>query len=338
MVSPRHFTAWMSLACVLVLAHAPRTSAQDTPPTPPATTAPVRVADAPADADPNAARARELFQEGVAFSRSERWAEALASFQQSLALVERPSTVLNIATALQRLGRARECVAAVDRYLVISDPVADAESRARATTLRQAMTASLAYLSLALLPADAQVSINGNLAAIDAGTPLELDPGTYAFVVEREGYLTTRFTLDLSPGASTSRAVSLTQRPLDPAVLEVATQVVGARIQVDGDIVGTDEIEMEVVPGSHVVRVTADGWEPFERTLAIEAGTRGRVDAQLARPGTCQSLECEPAFWIVGGILLAGAAATAIALPIALATPEPPYGGTANFHIDALSF
>ena len=340
-MSVRLAASVLSITCALLLAgsvaHAQEATttapAEATPPITPPITPPAATAE-----DPNAVRARELFQQGVALSREERWAEALSSFQQSLALVERPSTLLNIATALQRLGRARECVAAVDRYLAVSDPADDAEARARATTLREAMVASLAHLSLAVLPPDAQVSINGTLTTIDTSTPLELDAGSYTFVIEREGFLTTRFTLDLQPGASASRAVSLAQRPADPARLEVATQVVGARIQVDGDIVGTDEIEMEVLPGSHVVRVTATGWDPFERTLSIDAGTRARVDAQLSRPGACQSVECEPAFWIVGGILVAGAVAAAISLPIALATEDPPYGGTANFHVDALRF
>ncbi len=316
-----------------------RASAQDTAP-PPATAPATTPTDTPPAAaeDPSAVRARELFQQGVGLSRAERWAEALAAFQQSLALVERPSTLLNIATALQRLGRSRECIAAVDRYLAVSDATADAEARTRATTLRDAMVAALAHLALAVLPDDAQVSINGVVAPLEPGRPLELDAGTYAFVIEREGHLTSRFTLDLAPGANASRAVSLAPRPAEPARLEVSTQVGGARIEVDGDVVGTDEIEMEVVAGSHVVRVSASGWDPFERTLSIDAGTRARVDAQLSRPGACQSLECEPAFWIVGGLLIAAMAATAITLPIVLAEEEPPYGGTANFHIDALRF
>jgi hypothetical protein len=70
----------------------------------------------------------------------------------------------------------------------------------------------------------------------------------------------------------------------------------------------------------------------------VEAGTRARIDAQLSRPGACQSVECEPAFWIVGGLVLAGAAAAAISLPFALASEQPPHGGTAGFHVDALRF
>lgn len=325
--------------CLVFLAIAGSARAQDAPgPTAPVEAAPAAQVVAPTEApDPAQTRARELFQEGVALSRTERWAEALGRFRASAAIVERPSTLLNIATALQRLGRARECIAAVDRYFLIA-PESDTQPRAQAAALRDAMQQSLGHVSLAVLPEDAEVLVDGEPVDARYVGALSLDPGTHAFLVQRDGHLPARFTLELAPGASASRAITLAARPPEPARLEVSTQVVGARIEVDGDVVGTDEIELELLPGAHVVRVAATGWEPFERTLRIDAGTRQRVDAQLSRPGGCQSVECEPAFWIVGGVLLAGAAAAAIALPFTLATEAPPYGGTANFHVDALRF
>jgi hypothetical protein len=312
---------------------APATATPD--PTTPAPQTPA--AQTPEVADAAQARARDLFQEGVALTRTERWAEALARFRESAAIVERPSTLLNIATALQRLGRARECIAAVDRYFLIA-PETDAAPRAQAAALRAAMQQSLGHVSLAVLPEDAEVLVDGEPVDARYVRSLTLDPGSHAFLVQREGHLPARFTLELAPGASASRAVSLVARPAEPARLSVSTQVVGARIEVDGDVVGTDEADLELLPGAHVVRVVANGWDTFERSVSIEAGTRQRIDAQLSRPGACQSVECEPAFWIVGGLIVAGAAAAAIALPLALATEAPPYGGTANFHVDALRF
>lgn len=288
-------------------------------------------------ASPDEARARELFQQGVAFSRTEQWAEALARFRASAALVERPSTLLNIATALQGLGRARECIAAIDRYFLIA-PETDTEPRARAAALRTAMQESLARVALAILPADAEVLVDGEPVDAQHVGQLLLDPGTHAFIVQREGYLPSRFTLDLSPGGSASRAVSLSERPTQPARLAVTATIDGARIEVDGDVVGTDDVELEVLPGPHVVRVRAEGYVPFETSVSLGPGSTQRIDAVLSREGGCRSVECEPAFWIVTGILVAGGAATAIALPFALATEGPAYGGSANFTVDALRF
>jgi hypothetical protein len=332
---------WLAAALLALGAHPARaqdTPAPATPPSPLSATAPSSATTPSQVAEASADRARAHFQEGVSLSRAERWAEALAAFEQSAAIVERPSTLLNVATALQRLGRARECIAAVDRYLRATEITGDAEARARATALREAMVAALAQVSLAVLPADAQVSIDGRLEVLTADVPIELDPGRHAFVIEREGHLPARFQLELQPGQRVSRAVSLAERPAEPARLEVSTQVMGARIEIDGEVVGTDEVELELLPGPHIVRVAAAGWEPFERALRVEAGTRARIDAQLSRPGACQSVECEPAFWIVGGLVLAGAAAAAISLPFALASEQPPHGGTAGFHVDALRF
>jgi len=314
---------------------APRANAQELTTPDPGVAAPV--AEAPSSDDATA-RARALFEQGVAFSRTERWAEALEAFQQSAALIERPSTLLNIATALQRLGRPIECVVAVERYLAISDVSADADARGRASALRDAMLAAIAHVALAILPADARLSIDGNEVDLPDDGRIALDPGAHTFRIERDGHIPSRFTLDLSRGENVSRAVALVLRPSDPAFLEVTTQVVGARIEVDDDVVGSEHVELEVAPGPHAIRVSAEGWSTFDRALVIEAGTRARVDAQLSRPGTCQSVECEPAFWIVGGILLAGAAAAAIAVPFAGATDSPPYGGTAGLPNAALRF
>lgn len=292
----------------------------------------------PSSEDPRTVRARMLFQEGVLLARQERWAEALAKFRESASLVERASTVLNIATALQRLGRPRECIAAVERYLAVSDPIADAEARERAVELRRAMQDAIARVVLAVLPVDAEILVNGVPSALAEDGSVELDPGMHAFVVQRDGYLPARFSVELAPGARISRSVTLAPRPAEPARLSVSTQVVGARIEVDGEVVGTDEVDLELMPGPHTVRVSREGWEPYQRALVIEAGTRARIDAQLSRPGTCRSVECEPAFWIVGGVLLAGAAAATVGIVFATATTAPPYGGTANFHVDALRF
>jgi len=63
----------------------------------------------------DAARARALFMEGRRLAGEERWDAALDSFESSLALVERASTMVSIANVLVRLGRGRDALAMLDR-------------------------------------------------------------------------------------------------------------------------------------------------------------------------------------------------------------------------------
>ncbi len=51
--------------------------------------------------------------------------------------------------------------------------------------------------------------------------------------------------------------------------LTIATDVVGARLSVDGEDHGTMR-RMVLAPGSHRLRITADGYAPYERTVDID--------------------------------------------------------------------
>lgn len=92
-------------------------------------------ASARADTSPEA-QAKALFDQGLVASDEERWADAAALFEHSRGLLERPSTVFNLLGALYRLGRYDESLRLVQRYLEISDPVADATRRHETDELR----------------------------------------------------------------------------------------------------------------------------------------------------------------------------------------------------------
>jgi tetratricopeptide (TPR) repeat protein len=78
-------------------------------------------------------RAKILFREGYELAVQEKWDEALEKLQASRALVERPSTVFNIGTALLRLDRAEEAITAFERFLELA--AADDPAREEASVL-----------------------------------------------------------------------------------------------------------------------------------------------------------------------------------------------------------
>jgi len=164
--------------------------------------------DVPPPTDATAAlEARTLFEDGVRMSRDERWAEALDRFRRSRALVPRPSTLFNIAIALDRLGRARESIAAIDEYLTVSDPVRDETDRAEAMRLRVEAEARLVHLTVAVTAADATVELDG--APLDPGIEQLVDPGDHVLVATAPGHRATRVSLTLAPGAHVERVLEL---------------------------------------------------------------------------------------------------------------------------------
>lgn len=95
-----------------------------------------------AAAPARAQTAREHFERGVAAASAERWADALAAFEASLAIEPRARTVFNVVVALDRLERGAECLAAIERLLAMPD--VDAQDREEAVALRARWTARLA--------------------------------------------------------------------------------------------------------------------------------------------------------------------------------------------------
>jgi len=280
---------------------------------------------APAGAQQGNAEARTLFERGRAHSSAERWVEALDAFQRSRALVERPGTVFNIAAVLVRLGRAREAIEALDRFLAISDARGDAAMRRGVDAVRATAAASLRHVVLRIAPDGARVEIDGQPTdATGSMRSLTLDPGSHAVAISLDGHDTARFTLE--PGDD-AREVVL--RPRD-GTLVVHSSVSTASILIDGQAAGVGNAERTVVPGPHEVALAAEGYIDFRRRIEIAPGERALVDAALDPVPHDESVLESPLFWGLTGGGVGLVIVASIAIAILTASTEPPYGGTAN--------
>ncbi len=273
----------------------------------------------------DATQARALFERGRASSAAEQWVEALDLFQRSRAIVERPGTVFNIAAVLVRLGRAREAMEAIDRFLAIADVRRDAAMRATASTLRTTAEASLRHVVLRVSPDAARVEVDGQ--PVDSSGTLRsllLDPGAHSIAVSLDGHETARF--DLAPGDD---AREVTLRPRD-GTLVVRSSVPTATIAIDGEGAGIGQAERTVAPGPHQVALAAEGYLGFLRTVEISPGERALVEAALDPEPQRHSVLASPVFWglTAGGVAVIVVSSILIAL--ATASTDAPYGGSSN--------
>ncbi len=129
-------------------------------------------------------------------------------------------------------------------------------------------------------PAGGELFLDGEPVA--AG-PRALRPGEHRARLELPGHVPTerRFTVQPGDGPTTIR---LAPGPATHGTLRVHSSV-PARVFVDGHPVGTGrDVELQLAPGTHRVRVAAEGHRPFELPVAVEAGRRSEVRAVLARP------------------------------------------------------
>ncbi|MCB9595199.1 MAG: tetratricopeptide repeat protein [Sandaracinaceae bacterium] len=177
--------------------------------------APLRVAaqeerepEASVEPSDTTARAREYFGQGVELTRQDRWGEALVYFRRSLALVERPNTLFNIAGILVRLGRGRDAVEHYERYLRVAPE--DDPDRAAALAALEDARAALAHLRLSVRPADAELRVDGlRIDGEGSERELVLDPGEHVIDLYAPRHHREVFRVSLLPGATGERLINL---------------------------------------------------------------------------------------------------------------------------------
>jgi hypothetical protein len=161
----------------------------------------------PARAQPDEALARDLFQEGVALAKEERWESALEKFEESVSLVERASTVFNIGTTLVRLNRHKAAIESFERFLELTDLP---EQKRAAEDLIARSRESLASIELTIAPPGARLAIDGEVLPSNGPVhEVELDPGERTFEVSAEGFGSIRETIALAPGARVVKSFAL---------------------------------------------------------------------------------------------------------------------------------
>jgi hypothetical protein len=144
---------------------------------------------------------------------------------------------------------------------------------------------------------------------------------------------------------------------LEPRIPHVRLQIHG---RLDSDTVTLDEYQLSaaavdaplpVDPGEHTLTITRDGREPRTVTFTASEGVQSEVvletwpdlappppeetqpDPLVTPPPTeSRSIFDEPAFWIVGGVILAGLIAGAVVLGVVESPPPAPFFGNLPPH------
>jgi hypothetical protein len=155
--------------------------------------------------DADAAHARELFTHGLSAARAEHWVEARDAFAASLAIAERPSTLLNLAGAQVQTGQLVEGAASYRRFLEIATEARDVAHRGEAESALAAVEARVPHVTIRVdgLSAGDEVRLDDAIvmpAALGASTAL--DPGAHDVVVMRAGRSIARQRFQLAEGAN----------------------------------------------------------------------------------------------------------------------------------------
>lgn len=85
----------------------------------------------------------------------------------------------------------------------------------------------------------------------------------------------------------TARAQGTPDAPkaAETGVLQIAAPVDGAVVYIDNEEVGTAPITQYVPAGPHMIRIAADGYDPYVRKVTVKPGARARITASLLKGG-----------------------------------------------------
>lgn len=203
------------------------------------------------------ARARTLFEEGLEAARAEHWDEAREAFRESLAIAERPSTLVNLAGAEVQTGHLVEGAESYRRFLELATGRRDARLRRDAEAALREVEARIPHATLAIDGAASgdEVRLDGDLLS-DAmlGVPVPVNPGSHLLLVVRDGEEVARRGF----GAREGETVDVQLAVVAPAVEEIEPMDEVIVVPVDRDSGGSDDaVWIGVGVGVGVVVVAA---------------------------------------------------------------------------------
>jgi hypothetical protein len=221
-------------------------------------------------------RATELRKKGDELAASRQYAEALAAYEASYALVPSVSLLYNRGRALQFLARYPEALDAIMRF----SRDAPADLRARVPQLDELVAdlrTKVATLEIRCPTAGARVLLNDRQIAVTPLTqPLRVNAGPAAIEIVADGYEPFRKSLELPGDQGTTLDVDLHPRATR-AVLVVHSRMSGVRVSIDGLASGVAPAEAIVTPGEHSVRVEHDGFSAADVKVVLDPGARREV-------------------------------------------------------------
>jgi hypothetical protein len=228
-----------------------------------------------ARADDKQEQARHEFSLGEDDDRAGKFEAAIGHYMRANDVLPHPFNLYNIAVDYERLGNLRQAGEWYERYLAAAPTSPDHDRVARTVADLKSHDSPL---SVRTIPAGATVTIDGNAAGT---TPLatKLPGGTHHVVVDLDGQHAEK-AVELAYGEPGDVAFTLGGQA---GTLAVSGAPAGAYVAVDDITIGIVPAKTQISAGTHSIRVSAAGYAPLERSVAVTANAETDVDAELVR-------------------------------------------------------
>ncbi len=159
----------------------------------------------------------------------------------------------------------------------------------------------------------AQVIVDGVVVGELPIEPFPLAAGNHSLRIEKPGFTEYAEVIEIRPGRKTVIEVELYALSM---IVDLETVPETARVLVDGKYIGDSPIQLDLLPGDHVVEIRAEQHHPTEHKINATAGIQEPLLLEL-EPFSEQELAAiaeekepgwyeEPAVWLAvgGGVLV----------------------------------
>jgi hypothetical protein len=234
---------------------------------------------------------RAHFERGLGLFQSQDFNGALAEFQAAYEIGRRPNVLYNIGVTQQALHHYPEAARAIEQYLREANPPAD--RRAQVETGLREIQQYIGHVNLTGLPNGAVISVDGDrVGTTPLAAPLAVGTGRHVIEVQADGYIDGRETVTVAGGQN--RDVHFTLRPvgtgpaLPTATGGTALLIRGvpdsATVLIDGRVATVGQ-PAQVTAGVHTVRITAQGFSPYEGQVEVPANVQRLATVHLVSAG-----------------------------------------------------
>jgi hypothetical protein len=231
-------------------------------------------------ADASVERGKKMSLAAVDLARSGSYAEAIVLFKKAYALTHDSMILYNIGQVAARMGDLPQAREYLERFLN-EEREADALERGR-QALKDVMARWPGWLRVTSPTVGALVEIDGKPAGrTPLDRPVELSPGEHTLKVIAPGKRAFERQVEVAAGEALAIAAILED---EPGVLSLKVEPSKAKVLVDGKAVDAALVSaLSLAPGSHFLRVEAEGYDAEEQTIVAVGGETTRASVALKK-------------------------------------------------------
>ncbi|HTB78542.1 MAG TPA: PEGA domain-containing protein [Polyangiaceae bacterium] len=250
---------------------------------------------------------------------------ALAKFKEAYDTSKEPQMLYDMAICEKNLRHYARMQVLLQRYLQEGATRLTASDRASVDGALAAIKELVASLSVTVSEAGASVVLDGEdvgVAPLDA--PIPVDLGTHQIRVTKADFKPIEQSVEATGGQALTVTIALVRDVhLGELVLKSDDE---ATLSIDDTVVGKGHFDSHLAPGTHRVRLTAPGKEPYQADIGLRDGEVRTLDITLRSQHHAAVWP-----WVVGSaVVVAGAAVGGYFLLKPKDTTEPFPTGTAG--------